>query len=81
MAHVRQIGEDEAEGSLRGVYEAAMQRSGAVSGIVKVQSLDPKSLQGSMRLYTSLMKGENALSPARREMLATVVSNVNECFY
>jgi len=37
--------------------------------------------QGSMGLYTSLMKRENALSPARREMLATVVSNINCCYY
>jgi alkylhydroperoxidase family enzyme len=34
-----------------------------------------------MQLYISLMKSPNALSPARRELIAAVVSNVNDCYY
>jgi len=34
-----------------------------------------------MQFYVSLMKRPNALDAARREMLATVVSNVNDCYY
>ena len=34
-----------------------------------------------MQFYTSLMKTENALTAAQREMLAAVVSNVNDCYY
>jgi alkylhydroperoxidase family enzyme len=35
----------------------------------------------SMRFYARLMKSPNALDAARRELLAAVVSNVNDCYY
>ena len=44
-------------------------------------SLDASALAGSMQLYLALMKKPNALAPAQREMIATVVSNVNDCYY
>jgi alkylhydroperoxidase family enzyme len=44
-------------------------------------SRDAAVLQGSMMFYLNLMKSPNALSAARREMLAAVVSNINECYY
>jgi alkylhydroperoxidase family enzyme len=81
MAHIRQVEEDEASGLLERIYEAARGRAGSVANIIKIMSRDPRSTQGSMQFYVSLMKTENALSPARREMLATVVSNVNACYY
>lgn len=81
MAFVKQIGEGEATGPLKGVYDAARDRAGAVANIIKVMSLDPRSLRASMQLYVSIMKSDNALEAARREMLATVVSNINECHY
>ena len=81
MAYVKQISEGEAAGPLKGVYDAARDRSGAVANIVKVMSLDPRSVRASMQFYVSIMKSDNALEAARREMLATVVSNINECYY
>ena len=44
-------------------------------------SQDAATLHASMEFYISLMKMPNALSNARKEMLATVVSNVNDCYY
>ena len=81
MAFIEQVGEDEAEGALARVYAAARKRSGGVANILKVMSLDAGVLQGSMALYVNLMKSANALPAARRELLATVVSNVNDCYY
>ena len=34
-----------------------------------------------MMFYLKLMKSPNGLSAARREMLAAVVSNLNDCYY
>lgn len=34
-----------------------------------------------MQFYISLMKAPNALSNTRKEMLATVVSHANDCYY
>ena len=63
------------------IYEAARSRAGDVANIIKTMSRDVRSLQASMGFYISLMKADNALSAARREMLAAVVSNVNACYY
>ena len=52
-----------------------------MANIIRVMSLDGRSTQASMQFYVSLMKSSNALDPARREMLAAVVSNINECYY
>ena len=81
MAFIRQIGEDEATGAIKTIYDTGRSRSGGVANIIKVMSLDAPSTQGSMQFYVSLMKSPNALDAARREMLAAVVSNVNACYY
>ncbi|TDJ56381.1 MAG: hypothetical protein E2O40_04560 [Planctomycetota bacterium] len=81
MAFIKQVSDDEATGVLQRVYEAARGRSGGVANIIRVMSRDGRSVQGSMQFYTSLMKTDNALSASRREMLAAVVSNINECYY
>lgn len=81
MPFINQINPDSATGRLKRIYDAAMKRAGYVAGIIKIMSQDPASCEASMGFYGSLMKTENELSPAKREMLATVVSNVNDCFY
>ena len=81
MAFIRQVADDEASGPLERIYDAARARSGGVANIIRIMSLDPRSAQTSMQFYVSLMKTSNALEPARREMLAAVVSNVNACYY
>jgi len=81
MPFIQQIEPDQATGRLKRIYDAAIKRAGYVAGIIKVMSQDPQSCEGSMVFYSSLMKAKNELSPTRREMLATVVSNVNDCFY
>ena len=59
----------------------ARSRAGGIANIIRVMSLDGRSTAGSMQFYVSIMKSPNALSPARREMLAAVVSNINDCYY
>jgi hypothetical protein len=81
MAYVRQIREADATGIVASIYEAARQRAGDIANIIKVMSGDGRSLQGSIQFYVALMKSPNALTPPRREMLAAVVSNANDCYY
>jgi alkylhydroperoxidase family enzyme len=81
MAFVRQIEPDEATGKLQRIYQAAVLRAGGVANIIRVMSLDPDVCQASMAMYTSTMKRTNCLTPRVREMIATVVSNVNDCYY
>ena len=81
MAYIHQIAEDEAEGVLKRVYDGGRARAGSVAKIITVMSQDAKSLQASMQFYVSLMKSPNALPAPQRELLATVVSNINDCYY
>ncbi len=81
MAFVQIVDEADATGPLARAYDAIRKRAGRVFNIVKVQSLNPKSLQGGMGLYVTIMMGESHLTRAQREMLAVVVSRVNECHY
>ena len=81
MTHIRPVPEADATGLLEQIYAAGRGRAGEVANIIKVMSLDAPSTQASMAFYLSLMKRPNALETARREMLATVVSNVNACYY
>jgi alkylhydroperoxidase family enzyme len=81
MAWIRQISDDEARGRIAAVYDSARKRAGGVANIIRVMSQDGATTDASMQFYVSLMKAPNALSTARREMLAAVVSNVNDCYY
>jgi len=81
MAWIKMIEPEEATGDLKQEYDAAVERAGKVFNILKVQSLNPPSLRASMQMYMATMYGPSGLSRAEREMLATVVSWANHCFY
>ena len=81
MAHLRLTDVDEATGSLKEEYDAAIERAGKVFNIVKAMSLRPGVLRRSMALYLGIMKGPSGLSRQERELLATVVSRENDCHY
>jgi hypothetical protein len=81
MAYIQQISIDQATGPTEKLYTAARKRAGGVANIIRVMSQDGVSAGASMGLYVSVMKTENGLSGAQKEMLATVVSNANDCYY
>jgi alkylhydroperoxidase family enzyme len=72
---------EEATGQLKEEYAAAVKRAGKVFNILKVQSLNPRVLHASMEIYLTTMYGPSGLTRAEREMLGTVVSWANDCFY
>ena len=81
MAWIKVVEPEEATGALKQEYGAALERAGKIFNILKVQSLNPAALQASMQMYRTTMFGPSGLSRAEREMLATVVSWANHCFY
>ncbi len=81
MAFVPTVKPQDATGLLARLYDAAMRRAGKVFQINRIQSTRPKVLQSSTRLYIEVMYGESALSRRQREMIATVVSTANDCYY
>lgn len=81
MAWIKMIEPADATGELKIEYDKAVCRAGKVFNILKVQSLNPAALRASMGMYLATMHGPSGLSRAEREMMATVVSWANHCFY
>lgn len=81
MPWIQQIPVEEAKGLLKKLFDAALERAGRVWNIVHVQSLNPRTMDASLKLYGAAMFGDSPLSRAQREMLATVVSREQRCFY
>ena len=82
MAWIQTVDQGEAEGLLARLYAAAIKRAGKIFNILRIQSLRPKVVRASTQLYLEVMhSAESGLSRAQREMIATVVSRCNRCFY
>lgn len=72
---------DNAKGIVKQEYEKGIRRSGRVYNILKIMSRSPAALRDAIQMYLTIMYGESGLSRTQREMLATVVSQVNHCYY
>ncbi|MEW6737124.1 MAG: peroxidase [Acidobacteriota bacterium] len=81
MAWIKIIPPTEAVGKLKKEYDEAINRAGYVANILQIQSLNSEALNRCIELYKTVMFGASGLSQAEREMLATVVSSTNGCFY
>ena len=80
MAWIHWIDEADATGPLQKFYDKYTTEQG-LDHILKIHSLNPRSLDDHVRLYAHLMRGPSGLSRAEREMIAVVVSKINNCFY
>ena len=82
MAWIQTVNETDATGIVKAEYDAAIARAGELYNIVKLFSARPKSMRAFVELYKVVMHDEDCpLSRMQREMIATVVSKVNECHY
>lgn len=82
VAWIATIDEEEASGQTAAAYDqAASRETGRVPHILKVSSLSPRALLAHRTLYRTLMFGSSPLARYQREIIATVVSSINECHY
>jgi len=81
MAWIRIIQEAEATGRLKKMYDKLTEPWGGVDNIMKIHSLNPRSLWAHFEFYITVMRGKSDLSRTQREMIAVVVSSVNHCHY
>ena len=82
MAWIQTVDETEATGIVKEEYDAAIARAGELYNIVRLFSARPKSMRAFVELYKTVMHDEDCpLTRMQREMIATVVSKVNECHY
>lgn len=81
MAFIPYVPREEADGLLARLYEKYSDDDGQLDNILRIHSLNPRSLEDHVRLYTHLMRGPSPLDRVQREMIAVVVSAENDCFY
>ena len=81
MAYINLIELENADGILKAEYKKGIQRAGKIYNILKIMSRSPEALRDSMKMYLTIMHGKSNLSRAQREMIATVVSKINQCHY
>ncbi len=82
MAWIHTVDEADAVGVVKEEYDAAIARAGQLYNIVKLFSVRPKSMHAFVELYKIVMHDPDCpLSRMQREMIATIVSKVNQCHY
>ncbi len=82
MAWIHTVDEADATGVVKEEYDAALARAGKLYNIVKLFSVRPKSMHAFVELYKIVMHDPDCpLSRMQREMIATLVSKMNECHY
>jgi len=82
MAWIKMIPEDGAHDEyLQSLYKKYSTPEEGVDHIIKIHSLNPKSMEQHYDFYSHLMRGKSRLSRAQREMIAVVVSTANNCHY
>lgn len=61
MAWINTIDEKEAKGELKEIYNEIKEKRGKISNIMKVHSLNPKTMKSLLNLYLNLMFGDSNL--------------------
>lgn len=81
MAYVRVVKYEESEGRIREAYDKVIKERGSAPNVLAINAIRPnlmKSIEAHSRI---VMQSESGLTPAERQMIATVVSAANECVY
>jgi hypothetical protein len=81
MAWIATIPYERAEGALRDAYDAAARAGAGRRGVVEAMSLAPEVVRHAFAGLAAALAPELPLSAREREMIMTVVSSVNRCFY
>ena len=89
---IQMLGVHEAEGALREVYAQMRANMGSrpsvystptgnAPNIVKSHSLEPEGLRLAFSISTAIHWSDKSLPWVKREMINTVTSRANNCFY
>lgn len=73
---------EDADGELQRVYQEAQSPHGTVDNVMKVHSLQPKTMLGHLQLYKSILHNPDMTLPTWfLEVVASYTSMVNRCEY
>jgi alkylhydroperoxidase family enzyme len=81
MAFIDYIPYDQASPELKSLYEELGAPKRHPGNVLQVSGINPPVLDGHVALYRAVMMGRSPLTRQQREMIAVVVSGINECHY
>ena len=81
MPRIQVIEEENAEGKVKAVYDELRSVFGKVPGVMKALSPWPDVLELYAKRIGLIMLSETLLTRAVKEMIAALVSRINECSY
>ncbi len=81
MAFIDYISYEDASDKLKALYDQYKGPRGTVANIVRIAGPNPAAMKGHMDMYRAIMFGKSPLSRHQREMIAVVVSSINQCHY
>tara|TARA_A100001037_G_C14970019_1_gene553296 strand:+ start:327 stop:908 length:582 start_codon:yes stop_codon:yes gene_type:complete len=71
----------ELDEDLQKYFAICQEKLGIVPNVLRSYAVVPERLRAFIAMYNDLMLSETGLSKLEREMIATVVSSENKCFY
>ena len=82
MAWIQTVPETAADDELARLYDEARDpRTGQLDHILQIHSLNPAGLAAHIQLYRAVLRGSQSLRKVERELIAFVVSRLNDCHY
>jgi alkylhydroperoxidase family enzyme len=82
LAWIETPREDEWQGDLSTIYGDIVDRHHQrVDNIFQIHALNPRAMAAHNALYVSAMSGTGTLRKVERELIALIVSDLNECHY
>jgi len=81
MFRIDSITEAAAEGNVKKVYDALKDSLGIAPNVFKVLSLWPEGLELYVAMFKGTMLADTKLTRALKEMIASIVSKINQCNY
>ena len=81
MAYIKTVLHSEATGDIKEAYDAMAASRGNVPNVHAVSGLRPNIMSSFAAHSGTVMKADSGLTPAEKEMIASVVSAVNKCVY
>ena len=81
MPRIKIVEEEEAEGTVKAVYENFKSGMGMVPGVIKALSPWPEVLELYVNRINLVMFSNTHLTRAMKEMIAALTSKINSCHY
>lgn len=81
MSWIKEIDEANANENLGKVYDNVKGDRGKIANIMKVHSLNPSIMEAHMDFYMDIMFRSSSLSRENCELVAIIVSKLNDCEY